>query len=290
MSKKKVKKKATPRKKRRKITDSFTVTELAVDYGGVIATGSFQNRRPGYRMVVRPKRTANADKIFAYIENKLEGMFQTLQTRSENSAVEQQFQHVRSRIKGSVQYPSVTSILDYDREWWKIDAMELSQYAARGSIVDRIMKRYFETGKWIDPTKDKTIREEVALVLGGSKGFHWDDCSYIKFMDNYKGRINVEEMNIIIYNDTYHYSGEIDLIGTFDGVKTLFDIKCGSYQWEQLAAYAAMRKDIRQLAILPVGPCDNQTGFYRIALNDNFTEHFKTFLRKREAFREKFGF
>lgn len=297
MAKKKTKK-ATPRKvtrvtvkrKRRKITDSFIWISVTAKDGGVISTGAYQNRRPGWEAMVQPRRGANVDKILDHIENMFDKRFQRIQTVSENKAIEMQFRHIRSRVKGNEQYPSVTSILDYDKEWWMIDALELSQYAARGTIVHRIMKIYFETGKWIDPTKDKTIREEVALVLGGKKGFHWDDCSYIPFMENYKKRINIEEQNIVFYNDHWKYSGEIDAIGTFDGVKTLFDIKTGEYRWEQLAAYAAQRKEVKQLAIIPVGPCDNLTGFYQIKLNDNFTEHFKNFLKKREGFREKFGF
>lgn len=280
--------KKTTRVSRKKVIDTFRIVEISTSLSGVIPTAPYENLRPGFTMTVQPKRGADPNNIITHCENLLHKRFALVEARGTADLLEKQFENIRCREKGGLKYPSVTSILDWETVW-KIPKYELQQYASRGKIVHWLINNYLQTGNWHDPTREQSLREDIAIVLGGSKGFHWEDCSHKMFFKQYGNIINIDKFNHIVYNDEHFYSGEIDLVGTVEGKKSIIDIKTGDYKLSQLAAYAMCESDIKQLVVLPVGPCDNKTGYYRIVINDAIKDHFDMFLRARKSFRERFG-
>lgn len=287
-------KKATPRKvnrvkiTRRKVVDTFRVVEMSVSLSGVIPTAPYENLRPGFTMTVQPKRNADTNKIITHCENLLHKRFALVEARGTADLLEKQCENIKWREKGGLKYPRVTSVTDFDITW-RIPHFELVQYAARGKILHWLMAEYFKTGKWKDPTKEESLRDSISILLGGSKKFHWDDCSHRIFMKQYAKDIEIIKFNQIVFNEEHFYSGEYDFLGMVNGKKSIIDVKSGDYKLMQLAAYAACEEGIEQLVVLPVGPCDNKSGYYRIVINDAIKDHFKDFLRQRKAFKERFG-
>ena len=175
---------------------------------------------------------------------------------------------VRVRVKDGKKYPSVTSILQ--PEQLKIDAL----YGLRGSEIHRLVTEYVKSGVWQEPTE----------VL--SDKIRYDQILYKEFFEKYKKNLNLidSETNIECFNDDYLYSGEIDFIGTLDGVETLADFKTGSWDWTQLAAYYKAIKRGKQLAIFDLKNCKIET----LQLKDA-VKYWEQFLIKRGEFKSKFG-
>ncbi|MHC4890742.1 MAG: hypothetical protein ACYTEO_14910 [Planctomycetota bacterium] len=277
------------KKKKAKRKTLFKIKEITVGLSGVIPTASFENLRPHYSITVQPTgRQQDPKKIFDLLEDKLHKRFSLIENRAKVDLIERQYSYIRFREKGGHKYPSVTSILTWSTIW-KISDDELKQYAARGTVIDKLVELYFQTGKWKDPHKIAELKEEVSILLGGSKGFHWNDCTHEKFFAKYKKRINIKKMKPVIYNDEHLYSGEIDFVGDFDGKRSVMDVKTGAYDMRQLAAYAVCEKGIEQLVVLPVKPTDNITGCKMPVICDTINSKFKEFLKARGKFRERFG-
>jgi len=286
---KKTKKTKKKDKKRIVVSKSVKITEYTAELSGVIPTAAFENLKPSFGMKVQPiRRNIKPAKIFDYMEGILHSRFQLVENRARTDLIEKQYSYIRFRGKNGKKYPSVTSILYWDT-LWRIPDDELNQYAARGKIVDKLLERYFETGKWENPLKMPEVKEEVSVLLGGSKGFHWEDCTHKRFITSYKNKINIKKQKVVIFNDEHLYSGEIDAIGDYDDVYSVMDFKTGTYDMRQLAAYAVCEKGIKQLVVLPVGPTDNKSGYMRPVICDTINEKFKEFLKARAKFKQRFG-
>jgi len=291
MAKKKEAKKKVKKKVRRKpITTTFKVKEVGIDSGGVIATAPFENYRVRFNMVVEPKRNANIHKVFDHLEGILADRFSTTERRAKTEVLDRAYARMKFHQLNGTKYPSVTSILDWDKQW-NVSEDELNQYAARGTIVHKLIKLYFETGKWIDPLKVLELKEQIAIVSSGSLNLSWQDCSHREFIKHYRKRIKVKMMNAIIFNDEHFYAGEYDLLGDFEEKLSIMDFKTGAYDMRQLAAYAACetKKKIKQLVVLPVGPTDNKCGYKRPVICETIHDKFKDFLKARAKFKQRFG-
>lgn len=285
--KKKIKRKAV--KKKAKPKSLFTIKEVTASLSGVVPTASFENLRPGYSITVQPRRRQkDPNKIFDQLETILHKRFSHIANRAKVDLIERQYSRIRFYEKGGKKYPSVTSILSFG-SIWKVSADELNQYAARGTVIDRLMEEFFKTGKWKDPQKMPELREEVSILLGGSLGFNWSDCSHEKFIAEHKKRVNITKMKATIYNDEHLYAGEMDFVGEFDGKRAVIDCKTGAYDMRQLAAYAVCEKGIEILVVFPVGPTDNITGYKRPVICDTINAKFKEFLKARSDFKKRFG-
>lgn len=292
MAKKKTEKKAKKKakKKRQPITSTFKVKELGIDSGGVIAIAPFENYRVNFHMLVEPKSRANIHKVVDHIEGILADRFTTTERRAKTEVLDRAYARMKFHQLNGTKYPSVTSILDWDKEW-HISEDELNQYAARGTIVEKLIELYFETGKWQDPLKVPELKEQIAIVSGGSLNLSWQDCSHRQFIKHYRKRIKVKKMHVIVYNEEHFYAGEYDLMGNFEEKLSIMDWKTGAYDMRQLAAYAACegKKNIKQLVVLPVGPTDNKCGYKRPVICETIHDQFKEFLKARAKFKQRFG-
>jgi len=288
MAKKKKKGKRKPQKKKIPISQTFIVKEISHSVSGVIPIATFENLRPTYTMTVQPKRKSDPNKIFDYIESLLHQRFDNEANLAKADLIEKQNANLRFRKMDGKKYPSVTSILDWDKTW-RVSEDELNQYAARGKIIDKLLKLYFETAKWANPYKLVELKEEVSILMGGSLGFSWQNCSHEKFIKQYRRKFAIKKMNTVVFNDEHLYSGEIDAEGEYEGRPAIIDFKTGGYDMCQLAAYAVCEKDIEVLVVCPVGPTDNVSGYMRPVVCDTIQEKFNEFLKARAKFKKRFG-
>ncbi len=72
-------------------------------------------------------------------------------------------------------------------------------------------------------------------------------------------------------------------------MRSVIDIKCGTFDWRQLAAYARCLDGVEQLVILPVGPTDNKCGYQKPKPNKSIQKEFEEFLKARAKFKNRFG-
>ncbi len=268
--------------------DKIKIKEISAGLSGVIPVAAFENLRPSYNMVVEPIGDVDPNEVFDYIERILHDRFEHEVNRAKIDLIEKQYSHIRFREKDGKKYPSVTSITGWFKEW-KITDDELKQYAARGTIVHKLIEVYLTTHKWVEPYDIGELREFISILMSGSLGFSWTDCSYKAFIEKYEDKIEIEKTEQVVFNDQHLYSGRYDIRGKFDGLKAIMDFKTGVHDMRQLAAYAVCEKGIERLVILPVGPTDNKCGYKKPVICDTIQDEFKGFLKLRNKFMERFG-
>lgn len=271
------------------LSKDIRVKEVTAGFSGVIPIGAYENMRPSYEMTVEILNGATPAEVLEYIESILRDRFELQVNRAKVDLIEKQYSNMRFRERNGKKYPSVTSILNWDKEW-AVTEDQLRQYASRGTIVHKILEIYLKEGKWVDPNEVKELKEDIAILMGGSMGFHWNDCSYKAFMEKHRELIVVDELEKEIYNDELLYSGRYDIKGMYDGKKSIMDFKTGtSWDMRQLAAYAICEPDIEQLVILPVGATTNKCGYMKPIICDTVQNEFKEFAKARAKFKERFG-
>lgn len=264
------------------------VKEITVFLSGVIPVAAWENLRPGFSITVEPIDGEKREEIVADLQQYLHAVFEGESNRGKADLIDKQYSNIRFYEKDGKKYPSVTSILDWDKQW-RVTDDELRQYASRGTIVEAIVEGFLKTGNWLNPMQVPELREDVSVLMSGSLMFTWENCSHKAFMKTYGDKIRTETFQKTVYNDEALYAGTYDILGNFDNIRSILDIKTGVFDMKQLAAYAVCEKDIEQLVILPVGPTDNKSGYKHPVICDTVQKEFAEFLKARAKFKQRFG-
>jgi hypothetical protein len=250
------------------MNSNIKIKEITVSLSGVIPVAAYENLRPGFSMTVEPINGESPEKVIAECQEYLHSVFENESNRGKADLIDKQYSKVRFYEKNGKKYPSVTSILGWDKDF-HVTEDELRQYASRGTIVGEMVETYLQTGEWIDPTQVASLREDVSVLMSGALMMTWEQCS--------------------VFNEENLYAGTEDILGLYDGGKSVMDVKCGGWDMRQLAAYAMCEKDIEQLVILPVGPTDNKCGYKRPVVCDTVQKELEEFLKARAKFKRRFG-
>jgi hypothetical protein len=267
---------------------NMKIKEITVSLTGVIPVAAYENLRPGFSITVEPIDNEDPEKIVASLQQYLHTVFENESNRGKADLIDKQYANIRFREKGGKKYPSVTSILGWDKDW-HITNDELRQYACRGNIMDAMISVFLIKGEWLDPIQEQSLREDVSILMSGGLMLTWEQCSHKAFMVQYRDKIEAEKFHGTVFNDEALYSGEWDILGRYNGVRSIMDIKHGQWDMRQLAAYAICEQDIEQLVVLPVGPTDNKCGYKRPVVCDTIQKEFEEFLKARAKFKQRFG-
>ena len=109
-------------------------------------------------------------------------------------------------------------------------------------------------------------------------------------MAQYGDKIEPLKIEHELFNDVNLYAGTADIIGNYDGKRSVVDFKSGTvYDFRQLAAYAVCLENIEQLVIMPVGQTDNKCGYMKPKICTTIQDEFKEFLKARAKFKKRFG-
>lgn len=264
------------------------IKELRHGVQAVISTGPYENQRESFDVLATIKEDENPDTCMKILEDFNHRRLDMAVNKAKINLIEQQYLNIRFREKDGKKYPSVTSILDFDKDWY-ITQDELAQYAARGNIIHHLVYEYLKTGKWVEPLNVPELKEDISIVMSGSLGLNWKDCSHREFFEKHRQKMTVWSHEQVVFNKEQFYCGQYDIEGLWDGAPAILDIKSGVGQLPQLAAYAVCLKDIQRLVILKVGKTDNKCGYMKPVITDDIQGEFKKFLIERKKFRERFG-
>lgn len=264
------------------------VKEITVGLSGVIPVAAYENLRPSFSMTVEPIDGEKPKEIVATLQQYLHDVFEHEANRGKAELIDKQYANIRFYEKAGKKYPSVTSILNWGKEW-PVTKDELQQYASRGNIIEAMITEFLQTGKWPNPLEMLSLREDVSILMSGSLMFTWETCSHKAFMEKYRNKIEAKQIQQTVYNEENLYAGTYDILGNFDGTRSIMDIKSGGYDMRQLAAYAICEKDIEQLVVLLVGPTENKCGYRKPIVCDTIQSEFQGFLKARAKFKQRFG-
>ena len=265
------------------------IKEITSSLSATVPTGAYENLKPGFEMKIELSDTDSIDEVFKYSNDYIKKMLENFANNAKIDLIEKQYQNIRFYECGGKKYPSVTSILGWNTQW-KITEDELSQYASRGTIVHKLIELYLKEKKWYNPIDIKELQSDVNILMSGSKGLTWADCSYQKALENIIEDIEIIALEQTVINEEHLYGGRLDLLAKYKGRLAVIDFKSGTTtDLRQLSAYAVCLEKIEDIIIVPVGVTDNKSGFKKPIVSPDITKEFKAFLKSRASFRERFG-
>jgi len=278
--------------------------EVNYSKSGVISKAAYENLRPFFSVTVEPEDGENIDEIFEKLKDTVNRQFAMEEYKAKIDLVEKQFSSLRLYVieEKNIKYPSITSVLGWDKEWY-IPEGRLLQYQARGTIIHTLfedtLQNFQKTGKivWKNPEEMPELQKEVGILKQGDLGLSWNDCSYKKFGEIYFkdiGEVRAMEQKVI--NHELKCAGTLDLVAPFQGKLSLIDLKTGDYDWRQPAFYVITYEvehnvEIEQMVIFPIGATNNKSGYKKPIIRDReaIHEEFKEMVKARQAFKERFG-
>ena len=267
----------------------MTITEVTVSKSAVIPVAAYENLRPSFSITAQPDKGESAAKVILYINTWLNDLMREESNRCKTEYLEKIYAWIRWYLKDGIRFPSVTSILGLDKTFGQFTEQELQQYASRGNILEVMIEVFLMTGLWPEPQELPQCREDIEILAAGNLNLSWKDGSHEAFMAEYGSKIKVEAFQKTVFNQEQMYAGTLDILGEFDGKRSIMDIKSGTFDMRQLAAYAVCEEGIEQLVILPIGPTENKCGFKKPVICTTIDNEFREFIKARAKFRQRFG-
>jgi len=275
--------------------------KINVSFTGVISTGEFENERPFFSLEDELQGTdieikERQEQLYSFCRD----MFDKVQKESITRKLEKIRKDLRFYPRNNEQYPSVTSILGWDDDFY-ISEEDLLQYSAQGEINHLKLNYFIEKGNWCEAKKIPEAHFHIVILKKGSLNLPADSGNLPGFLEKYP--IKFTDSEKVVYNDEHRYAGRRDAYGKViinedwkklgaKDVPTLFDLKRHKNDMKnlkQLAAYAqASEETIKQLIVIPIND-DTKQGFSKPTVTQDIDAYFKMFLQDREQFKKRFG-
>ncbi|MFA4959869.1 MAG: hypothetical protein WC535_08295 [Candidatus Cloacimonas sp.] len=280
------------------------IREITVSKSGVIPKASYSNLRPGYSITIEVDENEDPNELILKCKEIVNKHFELDEYREAVNLIQKQFKEIRLYDGNEgLKYPSISSILNYDKEW-TISKGELLQYGSLGTILHEVfwyaLNSYTNTGKivWKDPREFANLQKEIGIVLNGSLKLNWNDYSYQTFGNEYIPKIKkIYGIEQIVLNPDIRVGGRYDLIAEIELDQTMLaviDLKSGGYDFRQLAFYGRTweqqnDKKIDAMVVFPIGKTTNKCGFSKPIIETDIDLFWDKMLEKREEFRNDFN-
>jgi hypothetical protein len=280
------------------------IKEITVSKSGVIPKASYSNLRPGYSITIEVDENEDPNELILKCKEIVNKHFELDEYREAVNLIQKQFKEIRLYDGNEgLKYPSISSILNYDKEW-TISKGELLQYGSLGTILHEVfwyaLNSYTNTGKivWKDPREFANLQKEIGIVLNGSLKLNWNDYSYQAFGNEYIPKIKkIYGIEQIVLNPDIRVGGRYDLIAEIELDQTMLaviDLKSGGYDFRQLAFYGRTweqqnDKKIDAMVVFPIGKTTNKCGFSKPIIETDIDLFWDKMLEKREEFRNDFN-
>ncbi len=277
--------------------------KITAQFTGVISTGEYENERPLFALEEELNHSPTDKQIQTRQEELYSicrSLFDRVQKESIVKRIEKQRKDLRFYPRNGEQYPSVTSIIGWDEDFF-VSEEDLLQYAAQGEINHLKLYYYITENKWFESGKIPEAHFHKVILKKGNLNLPPDSGDLKGFLEKYP--IAFIDAEKVVYNDEEKYAGRRDAYGVPEinkeweklGVKnlnTLFDLKRHKDEiknFKQLSAYAkASKENIEQLIIIPVND-DTKQGFSKPVVTRNIEAYYKMFLQDREQFKKRFN-
>jgi hypothetical protein len=269
--------------------------KVSSGFQGVIPTGSFQNSRPSFNAEVEFEVDTKEEVTLA-VEVMQEELYRICRDKFDNVAEQEKIVKIKNDrkdfrfyLKDGQEYPSVTSILNYDSDFLIADD-ELKQYASQGNIIHAQVAEYITTGQWKNPKDIEGTTADLFILKTGSLQLSLDGWDFLAFLNKYpmEKLKNGEQ----VFNDKERYAGLPDGYGLYLGIPSIFDIKRTQEKTKnfmQMSAYAkASKEEVKQMIIIPLNDKTEQ-GFSKPIISSDIDKYFELFLYKRKEFKKVYG-
>jgi len=277
------------------------IKEITYGKSGVISKAAYENLKPFYSMTVELDTNDNIEERIQYIKDIIDKQFAMDEYKAKVDLLKKQYDTIKFYdAPNNLIYPSITSVLFYDQEWF-IPAGELSQHGSAGTIIHKISEytllTFQKTGKfiWKEPKDFLKLKKEIGIIKRGNLGLKIEDYSYKMFGEKYFPKVGeILALEKPLLNHEIRTGGTPDIIAPYEDILSVIDLKTGNYDFRQLAFYAKTwnlhhKEKIKQMVIFPVGKNDNKRGYKQPIINQDIDGEYNEMLKKREKFRIDFG-
>jgi hypothetical protein len=288
------------------------IKEINVSKSGVIPNASYSNLKPAYSITVELENGENEEEAIMKCKAIVNRHFELDEYSARVDLIQKQFKTLRFYpTPEGVKYPSATSVLYYDKDFFKSKG-ELLQYGSMGTIIHTVfwfaLKSYqsdIAKGKkdikiiWKDPTEFPELEKHVGIVKEGSLQLKWENYSYQIFGNIFIPKIKkVYAIEKTVLNPEIRVGGTLDLVADLELTKgnvklSIVDLKTGTYDFMQHAFYGKTwekinNKKIEQMVTFPLGKTDNKQGYKSPIVETDINKYWDMMLVKREEFRDTF--
>jgi hypothetical protein len=291
--------------------------EITSSFNGTISTGEFQNEKPLFSIkeIVDTEIEFTSEELIERQKNLFRicrEQFKIAEQQSLAERIQRERQDIRIYEYNKELYPSVTSIINWDADWF-IDKFELAQYAARGSVIDEQVNHYIETGEWVDAKELPNCFPHLVILKKGNLNLPYDDIDFLGFLEKYPIKFVDSQQTVV--NVDLRYMGKYDFKGypiVIEenkekkikangwgklGIKpelTLFELKAvtaikESEYFMQGTAYwnTPTNKDVKQFILIHLNK-NTQQGFSVPKVLLEKEKYMPLFKSKRENFKKRF--
>jgi len=275
--------------------------KISVGFSGVIATGSYQNARPSYGAEIEfeiPDNKNNEDKAKSIITDAQRDLQRICYRNFKQDEEKQTIEKIQRERKDFRIYeggfPSVTSILNWDADFW-VTAVELQQYASQGSLIHAQVAEYIETGEWKPVEKIDGTWSDLVIVKKGKLQLPISGWSFPDFLKKYP--VEKMECGRPVISKEHKFGGTPDIrVCYYDGKKTLADVKRTAQKlknFKQIAAYIIAEEEngeepYEQMMIIVLNDKTKQ-GFSKPLISTEISQYKRMFLVDRENFKKRYG-
>lgn len=288
---------------------------VTASVSGKISTGSFENLNPGFSCEeifdIEADPSCIADVCASAIQARAEelhtvvyDMFKGFEQKAIVERIQKERRDLRfySCDKCGKQHPSVTSILNYDADFF-MPPYQLQQHASLGNIKDARAKHFVLTGKWVEPKELQEIWGDIVIVTKGDLNLNISEGNFENFVKDYP--FKKLEVATALVNCEEGYAGTPDLIGVPDAKNgkwpklefpveetlSMVSLK-SSYDKEknlcQEAAYIkADKRAMRQMIVVALN--ENAQGYSKPIVSDKVDFHYTIFKNKKKQFSLRYG-
>ena|SRR3990167_418432 len=288
--------------------------EISASFSGKISTGSYENENPFFSL----KESIEEDQFLItddWIKERQKQLhsicYQQFKQRADVSYAERiakTYQNIRFYDGANgTKYPSVTSIIGWDEDFY-VSAEHLAQYGARGTIIDKQIEIFLNTGEWKEPKNIPEIYPELVILKQGDLGLLVDDVDFQGFYKKYPFKVLSTQDHLL--NHELKYGGRRDIKcvvestnkggwdkieGMIYDVPGILDVKSGrcdgSFKikhFKQLTAYVKCDPECQWMGLIPLNN-DNKCGYSAPLIETNLEKYWTLFKRDRENFKKRYS-
>ena len=265
---------------------------------GVIATGSYENLRPGFLIEETIEDCLLTDEQIISrtkeIYNAVSKMLEQAETKATIERIEREKTGIRFYVhpETGITVPSVTSVIGWDADFF-VSPEDLQQYASQSQICHAQVAEYINTGKWKEPKEISDIWADIVIVTKGSLKLPIESGYFPSFLEKYKIKDMANGMVVYLEDTagTFDFEGIPDFADA-EKIPSIFDVKRTPDRLKdgkQVSAYCKA-KGYKQGIIVPLNDKTNQKFSKPIIYNEKDLEgFFKLFRKDRENFRKRYG-
>lgn len=275
---------------------------VRADFSGVLPTAPYANNRPGFTAEESFEFEGTAAEAVAVIEARQKELQDICYSNFEKEAekarilkIQQDLKNFRFYEINGEKYPSCTSILNYDSDFF-CESDDLKQYASQGNLIDAEVRNFVKTGKFVPSSELQECIADRFIIKTGSLKLSLEPCAFPAFLEKFPIK-NLRSIETAIFNKEHRYAGTPDLIGEYEGLETLVSIKRTfdpKKNFIQESAYSKCigMENIKQMMVVELKPeadGGNKCGYGKPRVSQDIDKYFELFLMKRRGFKKIYG-